>query len=206
MSARRQYLYLAYALFHFTLVGTVCLHETLWLLKEGVVVVPTAPRSVWKKLDRIPAAVVGEEGDSRNGWQQAIASYTNAAGIEAGYGYFAPNVPPTHALVFECSYPDGRVDYQTPEVQGEAAKLRVTTLIEQIGRTDYDRWRIELIRLLARSTWRAHPHAVSMRAFFGTVTPPTLAQYRAGRVERTFNCLYVYDFRRETSKGGRSIR
>lgn len=206
MSARRQCLYLAYALFHFTLIGAVCVHETLWLLKEGVVAVTAAPRSVWKKLDRIPAAVVGDEGDSLNGWQRAIASYAIAAGIEAGSGYFAPNVPPTHALVFECSYPDGRVDYQTPAVQGEAAQLRVTTLIEQIGRTDYDRWRIELVRLLARSTWRAHPDAVSMRAFFGTMTPPTLAEYRAGKTERTFNCVYVYDFRRAASKGVQSIQ
>jgi hypothetical protein len=206
VSARRQYLYLAYALFHFTLVGAVGIHETLWLLKEGVVVVAAAPRSVWKKLDRIPAAVVGDQGDSLNGWQRAIASYTNSAGIEAGYGYFAPNIPPTHALVFECTYSDGRVDYQTPAVQGEAAQLRVTTLIEQIGRTNYDRWRKELIRLLARSTWRQHPDAVSMRAFFGTITPPTVTEYRAGRAERTFNCLYVYDFRREASKDGRSIQ
>jgi hypothetical protein len=206
VSTNRQRFYLAYALIHFALIGAVCVHETLWLLKEGVVVVAATPQSVWKKLDRIPAWVTGDESGSRNPWQKAIASYTNAAGIEAGYGYFAPNIPPTYALVFECSYPDGRIDYQTPELQGEAAQLRVTTLIEQIGRTDYDRWRMGLIRLLARSTWRIHPDAISMRAFFGTVTPPTLAEYRAGRTERIFNCLYVYDFRREVSKDGQSIQ
>ena len=202
MSANRQSLYLAFALFHFALIGIVCVHETLWLLKEGIVVAAAAPKTVWKKLDTIPAAVAGDEGKSLNRWQRAIASYTNAAGIEAGYGYFAPNIPATHALIFECTYPDGQVDYQTPEVQGEAAQLRVNTLIEQIGRADYDRWRIELIRLLARSTWRQHPEAVSIRAFFGTITPPTLAEYRAGKTERTFNCLDVYDFRREEHKGG----
>ena len=206
MSAKRRYCYLAYALFHFTLVGTVCIHETLWLLKGGRIVVAAVPSSFWKELDTTPAAVLGNEGVSRNPWQQTIASYTNAAGTEAGYGYFAPNIPATHALVFECSYSDGRVDYETPAVQGEAAQLRLSTFIEQIGRSDSDRWRRELIRLLARSTWRQHPDAISMRAFFGTITPPTFAEYRGGKTERTFSCLSVYDFRREYSKSGRSTR
>jgi hypothetical protein len=98
------------------------------------------------------------------------------------------------------------VDYQRPEVRGDAAQLRLTTLIEQIGRTDYDPWRIELIKLLAQSTWREHHDTVWLRAFFGTVIPPTVREYRAGKQERTFHCLYVYDFRRETSKGEQTIR
>ena len=201
MSATRQNGYLACLLLHFTLIGMVCVHETLWLLKEHVATIPLVRPAVWETLDKVPGAILGNGLQPRDRWSQALATYTNALGIEVGYGYFAPNIPATHALVFECHYPDGRVDYEKPAVRGKAAQLRLTTLIEQIDRTDFEQWRIELIKLLARSTWRRHPDAVSMRAFFGTVTPPTAAEYRAGKQARVFNCLYVYDFRREASKG-----
>ncbi len=169
--------------------------------------VPPKFDGVWKVLDKAPSAFLEDSGpNSGPSIRRAVATYVNATGIEVGYGYFAPNIPATHALVFECHYSDGHVDYQTPTVRGEAAQLRLTTLIEQIGRTDYDRWRIELIKLLAHSTWQRHPDAVSLRAFFGTVTPPTAAEYRAGKQERVFNCLYVYDFRREASTSGQSTQ
>ena len=79
----------------------------------------------------------------------------------------------------------------SPATKGQ---LRLTSLIEQIGRTDYDDWRNELIRRLARSTWQQHPTAISIRGFFGSVTPPTLNAYRSGKNERRFTCQYVYDF------------
>jgi hypothetical protein len=200
VSAARRSAFLVGALAHFTLILLVCGHETLWLLKNQIANVPFVRSPIWETVDKIPGTILGDRSSSRNPWKQTLATYTNAAGIEDGYGYFAPNIPPTHALVFECHYQDGRVGYHTPRVQGEAAQLRLTTLLEQIGRTDYDPWRIELIKLLAQSTWREHPDALWLRAFFGTVSPPTLRDYRAGKQERTFNCLYVYDFRRETSK------
>lgn len=193
MDARRQNLCLAWAALHLALIGLVCAHETLWLLGKSVTIAPASMAPAWEAIDRFPAALLGEA--NRTGvWRRVISTYTNAAGIEVGYGYFAPNVPLTHALVFECRHADGRVDYQTPQVQSEAAHLRLTTLIEQIGRTDYEKWREELIKLLARSTWQRSSDVVSVRAFFGSVAPPTLAEYRAGRRERTFTCDYVYDF------------
>lgn len=200
MAVKYRNVYLAWAALHLTLVGAICTHDTCWTLKRHLTLVPPKFDGVWQILDEAPSALL----DSSRSIRRAIATYTNATGIEAGYGYFAPNIPPTHALVFECHYADGRVDYETPAVRGDAAQLRLTTLIEQIGRTDYDRWRIELIKLLARSTWRKHPDAILVRAFFGTVTPPTAAEFGAGKQERIFNCLYVYDFRREAFKSGQS--
>jgi hypothetical protein len=52
----------------------------------------------------------------RNG----ITVYLHSAGIEAGYGFFAPNVPPNYKLVFELHYPDGRIDYEIPTVNSAA--------------------------------------------------------------------------------------
>jgi hypothetical protein len=141
MSATRQNGYLACLLLHFTLIGTVCVHETLWLLKEHVATIPLVRPAVWETLDKVPGAILGNGLQPRNLWREALATYTNALGIEVGYGYFAPNIPATHALVFECHYPDGRVDYEKPTVRGKAAQLRLTTLIEQ-GRPILPRPRI----------------------------------------------------------------
>ena len=203
MFVRRQYLYLAALFFHFTLIGTVSVHDLFWLFKNRVVA-GSAPLAVWKVLDAVPAVILGDESPSRTPWQKILASYTNAAGIDAGYGCFAPNIPPTHALVFECHYSGDRVEYDTPSARSAAAQLRLVTLIEEVGRADYEPWRNELVRLLARSTWRLHPDTESMRAFLGTVTPPTVAEYRAGKEERTFRCQYVYDFPQKSSSAKRS--
>ncbi len=200
MSTKRRNVYLACFAFHFALVGLVCLHETLWLLERRLTIAPVAFGRVWGILDKIPEILLEGDSADRGALRQALATYTNASGIEVGYGYFAPNVPETHALVFECHYSDGRVDYQVPMVRGEEAQLRLTSLIEQIARTDFAPWREELIKRLARSTWQRHPDAMTVRAFFGAITPPTAAEYGAGKRERTFDCLYVYDFGRADSE------
>jgi hypothetical protein len=194
MLSRRRCVYLACFTLHFALVGLICTHETLWLLNKHLTIAPASVSGLSKALDKVPAAILGDGLAAQNPIRRAIRTYANATGIEAGYGYFAPNIPETYALVFECHYPGGRVDYQTPSVHANEADLRLTSLIEQIGRTDYDAWRKELIERLARSTWQRHPDAISVRAFFGSITPPTVVEFCAGKKERTFRCLYVYDF------------
>lgn len=198
MSATRRNAFLACLVVHLTLIVVVCAHDTLWLLRRGLVTIPAVRGSLWEKLDKVPETILAVHSHSRNPWKRAVATYTNLAGIELGYGYFAPNIPAASALVFEFHYPDGRVEYETPNLQGTAGQFRVSTLVGQIGQTDYGRWRIALIKLLAGSAWQRHPEAVLLRAFFGTISPPTIAEYRAGKRERTFTCLYVYEFRRKT--------
>lgn len=194
MSKTRRNVSLVFLALHFGAIAMVCLHQTLWLVTNHLTVIHTKSDRIWNDLDKLPAAVLGVGLAPENSFRQAVATYMNAAGIEAGYGYFAPNVPETHALVFECHYPNGRVTYQTPMVRSEAGELRLTSLIEEIGRTDFDDWRNELVKMLVRSTWQQHPDAVTVRAFFGSITPPTAADYCAGKHESTFNCLYTYDF------------
>lgn len=205
MSATRRKTFLALLLVHLTLIVAVCTHDTLWLLRRGLVTIPPVRGSLWEALDKVPATILAADSHSRNPWKRAVATYTNFAGIELGYGYFAPNIPPASALVFEFHYPDGRVEYETPKLQGAAGQFRVSTLVGQIGQTDYERWRVALIKLLAGSAWQHRPEAVSLRAFFGTISPPTIAEYRSGKRERTFTCLSVYEFRRKTSVGENHI-
>ena len=116
---RRYYFLLSWALLHFSLIGLVCLHETLWLLEQRLTIAGDTFAAGWRALDKLPAAILGDGAGTRNPWREAIATYSNASGIEVGYGYFAPNVPITHALVFEFHYPDDRVDYQTAAIGGE---------------------------------------------------------------------------------------
>ncbi|MEO8045503.1 MAG: hypothetical protein ABI674_11420 [Spartobacteria bacterium] len=202
MSVTRRNACLAFLAVHLTLVIVVCAHDTFGLLKRGIVSLPFVRAPVWETLDNLTGKVLGANLSSRNPWKQAVSTYTNAAGIEVGYGYFAPNIPATYALVFEWHYADGRIEYEQPSARGEAGQLRLTTLIEQVGRPDFDRLRKALIKLLADSTWQKHPKATSVRVFFGTISPPALREFRAGKKERTFTCLYVYDLQRTSAQTG----
>jgi hypothetical protein len=165
-----------------------------WLVGKRLTILPAVSSRFWTGADLVPKTLIDANVPLDNVFRQALNTYTNAAGIEVGYGYFAPNISETHALVFELPYLDGHLEYETPFVGSHEGDLRLTSLIEQIGRTNSDPWRNELIRRLARSTWQRHPQAVSIRAFFGSVKPPTLTAYLSGKNERVFTCQYVYDF------------
>jgi hypothetical protein len=179
---------------HLLLVALVGLHETSWLMaKQPTIASPVSPH-LWKNCEEVTATLLGIHLPPGNLFRQILNTYTNISGIEVGSGYFAPNVPETHALVFELRYDNGHVEYESPLVSSHEGELRLTSLVEQIGRTEYEAWRNELIRRLARSTWQRHPAAISIRGFFGSVKPSTLAEYKSGKNERIFTCQYVYDF------------
>lgn len=194
MSSTRRRVYLTWFVLHFTAVGLVCLNEGVWLQTNQPSVVTGPCKFCWDAVRQVSATFLLPAQSWPKPLRCVVATYLNAAGIEAGYGYFAPNVPETYALIFECRYRDGRVDYITPLVWSKEAQLRLTNLIEQIGRTDSARSREELITLLARSTWQRRRDAVALRAFLGSIAPPSVAEFQAGKRERIFSCLYVYDF------------
>lgn len=125
--------------------------------------------------------------------RQALTTYLHLAGIEVGYGYFAPNVPGTYRLVFELHYPDRRVEYQLPAVNSAAAGLRVVSLLDQIGRTKHDRLREILIRMLAESVWSEHPDVKAIRAVLESVTLPSISEFKQGK-RASYQVLYTYDF------------
>lgn len=122
-----------------------------------------------------------------------VAIYTHATGIEAGYGFFAPNVPDNYKLVFEIHYPDGRVEYELPRVAGVAAGLRLSTLIDNIGDIRYDALREVLVKMMAYSIWREHPDATLIRAVLGLVLLPTPTEFQHGMKE-SYQFTYAYDF------------
>jgi hypothetical protein len=188
MTSFRYWARIGWLFLHLLLVALVCMHETAWLVGKQLTILAGVSSLSWK------GTLAGANLSANNVFRQVVNTYTNIAGIEVGYGYFAPNISATHALVFELSYPDGHLEYEPPLVGSYEGELRLTSLIEQIGRTESDPWRNELIQRLAGSTWQRHPTAVSIRGFFGSVAPPTLGAYKSGKNERVFTCQYVYDF------------
>lgn len=125
--------------------------------------------------------------------QKSVTTYVHLAGIESGYGFFAPNVPGTCKLVFELHYPDGRTESRLPAVSSHASGLRVATLLDKIGRPQYDSLREVIIKMLASAVWREHSDATMVRAVFGVVTLPTADEFEHG-VRASSEFLYSYDF------------
>jgi hypothetical protein len=193
MTARRRRIYLACFVVHFTLVILAAARDLASLLREGGNVFPASFEGFWQGSEIFLSTALGERLGDSNPLRQAVTFYTQGAGIESGYGFFAPNVPNSYKLVFELHYPDGRVQYELPHVAGNAAGLRVVSLFDNIGHIRYELLRRTTLKMLAYSVWREHPHATTIRAVFGTVQPPRIDAFLRGEKE-SYEFLYAYDF------------
>ena len=162
-------------------------------MAQGPTIFPASFKSFSHKAETAVSVALGQHLTASNPIRQALATYLHLAGIETGYGYFAPNVPGSYRLVFELHYPDGRVEYELPSVSGAAAGLRIAGLLDTIGRTPYDVLREHLVKTLARSVWREHPEVKTIRAVFGSINLPTVREFEHGKRE-SYEFLYAYDF------------
>jgi len=178
---------------HFLLIISFSWWETLRLVAQGPTILPASFKSFSQKTETALSVALGQHLAASNTIRQAIATYLHLAGIEAAYGYFAPNVPGSYKLVFELHYPDGRIEYELPSVGGEAAGLRIAGLLDNIGRTRYDALREVLLKMLAQSTWRHHRNVTTIRAIFGAIRLPTVSEFERGKRE-SYEFLYAYDF------------
>jgi hypothetical protein len=154
---------------------------------------PTPSEKYWQKAERLSGYAIGESLANSNPVRAAETLYLYGAGIAAGYGFFAPNVPNSAKLVFELHYDDGRVEYELPHVSDSAAGLRLLTLLDYVGETDYEPLRQVMMKMLAYSIWQQHPEALTVRAVYGFVSEPTLNEAKQGAKE-SYHFLYAYDF------------
>jgi hypothetical protein len=184
---------LAWFVLHFLLIISFSLRDTLWLIGHGPTIFPSSFRSYSQKAEGAVSALLCQRLAASNPVRQTLATYLHIAGIETGYGYFAPNVPGSYKLVFELHYPDGRVEYELPSVGSAAAGLRVAGLLDKIGRTPYDALRELLVKMLAQSIWRQHPEVKTGRAVFGSIRLPSVNEFEHGKRE-SYQFLYAYDF------------
>jgi hypothetical protein len=190
---RQKYVYVAWFSLHFLLIVSFSCRETLRLVAQGPTIFPACVRSLAQKAETAVSVALGQHLASSNPIRQALATYLHLAGIETGYGYFAPNVPGSYKLVFELHYPDGRVQYELPSVSGAAAGLRLAGLLDTIGRTRHDVLREYLAKTLARSIWREHPEVQTVRAVFGSIRLPTVSEFEHGQ-RGSYEFMYAYDF------------
>ncbi len=167
-------------------------------MAEGPTVLPVLFKNFSQKAETALSTRIGQKLPASNPVREALNTYVQLAGIEIGYGYFAPNVPGGYRLVFELHYPDGGVEYELPSVSSAAAGLRIAGLLDSIGRTPYDALREILVKTLAQAIWREHPDLESVRAILGSIRLPTAREFTEGK-RQSYEFLYAYDFNLENA-------
>jgi len=183
----------AWLFLHFLLIISVSCRETLRLIAQGPTILPSSFKSCSQEAETTVSIALGQRLWASNPVRQALATYLHISGIEASYGYFAPNVPGSYKLVFELHYRDGRVEYELPSVSSAAAAFRIAGLLDNIGRTRSDALREVLVKIMAQSIWREHPDVETVRAIFGSIGLPSVRDFEHGKRE-SYEFLYAYDF------------
>jgi hypothetical protein len=189
----RRHVYLACFGLHFILISLASSRQALSVLGQGGTLLPRSWDFGLRRGDEIATAALGEHLSFSNPLRQLIAAYTYSAGIETGYGFFAPSVGAARKLVFEIRYPDHRTEYELPTVGNVATGLRLTLLFENIERIRYEPLREMMFKMMAFSIWREHPEADQIRAVFGLINMPSLSEFENGK-ETSYEVLYAYDF------------
>jgi hypothetical protein len=183
----------AFVALHFSFILLVCLRDTFFVFAESATFFPRSLDRYWRAGQAIVSIPLGETLTVNNPIRQGIAAYLSGAGIESGYGYFAPNVPDTYKIVFELQYPDGRIEYEMPRVAGAATGLRLSSLLDRIAEETYEPLIATFVKMLAYSVWQDHQDAMSIRAVVGYVELPTPDEFERGQKE-SYHALFGYDF------------
>ena len=183
----------AFFAFHLFFILLVCLRATFSVLAESTTFFPRSLDRYWRTGETITSVPLGGTLSVDNPIRQGIAAYLRGAGIEAGYEYFAPNVPDNYKIVFELRYADGRTDYELPRVGGAATGLRLSSLLDRIAEETYEPLRATFVKMLVYSIWQDHQDATSIRAVVGYVELPTPDEFERGQKE-SYHALFAYDF------------
>jgi hypothetical protein len=191
MSSKR--VYVAWFGIHFFLITTVCFAGLFSLVAERATILPSALDPYAHKAELLAAWLLGKHAASSSPVRESVATYLHAAGIQSGYTFFAPNIPGYHKLIFELSYQDGRIEYESPRFSGKAAALRLDSLLARLGDNRYEPLREVVVKMLALSIWRERPDVKKIRATFGLVSPPSISDFEHGKGE-LFQPMFSYDF------------
>ena len=191
MTSKR--IYAAWAGVHFFLITVICLRGIFALVAADTTILPSALNTSARSGEVVLASVLGKDLAASNPWRLGIATYLHAAGSQAGYGFFAPNIPAYHRLILELYHEDGHVEYDVPHVQGGAAALRLDSLLDRLADPLYEPLREVTVKMLALSVWQEHSDVKKVRAVFGSINPPNISDFEHGKRE-SFQPLFSYDF------------
>src|SRR5204862_468107 len=178
---------------HFFLITAVCFSGVFSLIAGGSTILPSALDKYARKAELVAAWLLGKQAGASSPLRRGVATYLHAAGIQAGYTFFAPNVPGYHRLTLELFYEDGRVEQESPRLRSKVTGLRLDSLLDRLAEERYEPIREVLVKRLAFSVWREHPDVKKIRAVFGSVTPPDIAEFEQGKAE-TFQPMFSFDF------------
>jgi hypothetical protein len=192
----RQKFYVAGYFIHFFLIATVATREFFWVLSQSRTIFSSSLNQTWRKAEEASSVALLQDPHTPSGLRQATATYLHLAGIESGYGFFAPNITGQCKLVFELHYPDGRTESAVPAVSSDASGLRVATLLDKIGWSKYDALREPIIKMFTQAAWREHRDATMIRAVLGMVVLPTIDEYENG-IGSSNEFLYSYEYKFE---------
>jgi len=193
-------IYAAWFGIHFVLITAICFAGLFSLIAEGATILPSVLQPYARKAEVAAAWLLGKEAAGSSPVRRGIATYLHAAGIQAGYTFFAPNVPGYDRLTLELFYDDGRVEHESPRLRSKAAGLRLESLLDRLAEERYEPIREVIVKMLAFSVWREHPAVKKIRAVFGSVTPPDIAEFERGKKE-TFQPIFSFDFSLRDSHG-----
>ena len=178
---------------HFFLLTAVCFAGVFWLIAQGSTILSSAFDEYARRAELVATWCLGKEARASNPLRRGIATYLHAAGIQAGYSFFAPNVPSQHRLTFELFYDDGRIEYESPRMRSKAAALRLESLLDRLPEERYDSVREALVKMLAFSVWRKYPDVKKLRATLDSVHAPGITEFEQGKTE-TFQPMFSFDF------------
>jgi hypothetical protein len=178
---------------HFFLITAVCLAGIFWLIAQGATILPSAFDQYARKAELVATWCLGKEARASNPLRKGIATYLHAAGIQAGYSFYAPNVPSPHRLTLELFHDDGRVEYESPHVRNKAAALRLESLLDRLPEERYEPIREVIFKMLAFSVWREHPDVKKVRATLEIVHLPSITDFEHGKAE-TLEPMFSFDF------------
>jgi hypothetical protein len=185
--------YLAWAGFHLLLIFLISSRQTMSVASQGGTLLPSPWNSRLARSDETLTAILGENFSPTNPFRAVISGYTYSAGIETGYGFFAPSVPAVRKLVFEIRYPDGHVEYELPRVGAAATGIRLVLLFDNIERIDYEPLREMLFKMMSFSVWREHRDSNQIRAVFGNMNIPNIVEFESNQ-QPSYEVLFAYDF------------
>src|SRR5207253_9155514 len=99
---------------HFFLLTAVCFAGVFWLIAQGSTILPSASDKYARSAELVATWCLGKEARASNPLRGGIATCLHAAGIQAWYSFFAPNVPSQHRLTRELFYEAGGVHHECP--------------------------------------------------------------------------------------------
>ena len=183
---------LSWFFFHFAALLAVSLHETVRLISLHLTNIPPSIANSIYRFTSVAEASLGLHLPKTNPIRQGLIAYLTFGGADAGYGYFAPNVPNSYELSFELRGADGRTELQSVRLASSDLGLRVASLVDQIGGTSAPELREHMLKKIAAVIGRRDPEVKNMHVSVSQVRLPTLDEYARGK-RQTAVLLYAYD-------------